>query len=366
MSEPLGIEPRIERAETLPAEVYRDPAWYQRARERVFATSWQVLDVPALPGPGEAAPVTLLPGCLDEPLLLARDEAGALRCLSNVCTHRGAVLLEAPCQARALRCRYHGRRFGLDGRCLSMPEFERVEGFPAARDDLPALPLERLGPLLFTSLAPSLPASELLAPVRARLAFLDWEGLRPDPASTREYALEAGWALYLDNYLEGFHIPFVHPALNAALDWDAYRTELHPRGVLQLGVLRPGDEAPAFALPAGHPDAGLRVGAYYWWLFPNTLLNFYPWGLSLNVVLPRGPERSTVRYAAWVLDPALRERGAGAGLHQVELEDQAVVQAVARGVRSRLYRRGRYSPTREQGVHHFHRLLAAALAGEGP
>ena len=366
---PFRIDAAIERAETLPGEVYRDPGWHERARERVFARSWQLL-LEEPPGPGEARPVELLPGCLGEPLLLAREAQGPLRCLSNVCTHRGAVLVDAPCAARALRCRYHGRRFGLDGRCLSMPEFAQVEGFPGPQDHLPALPLERLGPLLWTGLAPAVSFAELTGPLRERLSFLDWSALRPDPASTRDYPLEANWALYVDNYLEGFHIPYVHPALNAALDWDAYRTELLPHGVLQVGLARldaaRGDGEPCFAPPPGHPDHGLRVAAYYYWLFPNAMLNFYPWGLSLNLVEPEGPGRLRVRYAAWVLDPSLRERGAGAGLDQVEREDQAVVRSVMRGVRGRLYQRGRYSPTREQGVHHFHRLLAGALQDEGP
>ena len=354
--QPFTIDARIERAETLPAEVYRDPDWYARARERVFARSWQAIDLPGLPGAGEALPFTLLPGCLDQPLLLAADEQGALRCLSNVCTHRGTVLLEERCAARALRCRYHGRRFGLDGRCLSMPEFERVEGFPGPRDDLPRLPLERFGPLCFTGLEPRPAFEAWIGPVRERFAFVEWEALRPDPEWSREYEVQANWALYVDNYLEGFHIPFVHPGLNAALDWDAYRTETFEQGVLQVGVARPGEPA--------LPIEGERVGGLYAWLFPNLMLNLYPWGLSVNVVLPRGPDRSTIRYAAWVRDASLRERGAGAGLHQVELEDEAVVEAVQRGVRSRLYARGRYSPAREQGVHHFHRLLARALEAE--
>jgi len=59
-----------------------------------------------------------------------------------------------------------------------------------------------------------------------------------------------------------------------------------------------------------------------------------------------------------VWDEARRESGAGAGLDRVEREDEAIVEAVQRGVRSRLYERGRYSPAREGGVHHFHRLLA--------
>jgi choline monooxygenase len=59
-----------------------------------------------------------------------------------------------------------------------------------------------------------------------------------------------------------------------------------------------------------------------------------------------------------VRDRALLGAGAGGALDEVEMEDEAVVKTVQRGLRSRFYSKGRYSPTREQGVHHFHRLVA--------
>jgi choline monooxygenase len=129
---------------------------------------------------------------------------------------------------------------------------------------------------------------------------------------------------------------------------------------LQVGIAA-ADE-PVFELPPGHPDHGARVGALYFWLFPNTMLNVYPWGLSLNVVEPLGPARTRVRFQAFVARPELYDRGAGSGLLQVELEDERAVAQVQRGMSGRLYRSGRYAPQAETGVHHFHRLLAAALA----
>jgi choline monooxygenase len=65
-----------------------------------------------------------------------------------------------------------------------------------------------------------------------------------------------------------------------------------------------------------------------------------------------------VSFLSYVWDESKLDRAAGSG---VEREDEAIIESVQRGCRSRLYERGRYSPTREQGVHHFHRLLAAAL-----
>ena len=106
----------------------------------------------------------------------------------------------------------------------------------------------------------------------------------------------------------------------------------------------------------------LPVAAYYYWIFPNLMLNFYPWGLSVNVVQPRGIDRTRVLFRSYVWDAGKLGDGAGNDLDQVEMEDEEVVQQVQRGVRSRFYDRGRYSPSKEQGVHQFHRLLCEFLA----
>jgi choline monooxygenase len=100
------------------------------------------------------------------------------------------------------------------------------------------------------------------------------------------------------------------------------------------------------------------VGAYYWWLFPNTMLNLYPWGISLNVVHPLAVDRTKVSFISFVWDESKLDRGAGSGLDRVEREDEVIVESVQRGTRSRAYERGRYSPARETGgVHRFHQLL---------
>jgi phenylpropionate dioxygenase-like ring-hydroxylating dioxygenase large terminal subunit len=362
MSAPPDIDPRIERARTLPSLVYHDPAAYQRVRERVLARSWQpVGDMNRLKAPGHVMPFTLLEGSLDEPLVLTRAEDGEVRCLSNVCTHRGMLVVEGEGHAHSLRCRYHGRRFGLDGRLHSMPEFEDVDGFPSASDDLPRLPLHEWGPLRFTSIDPMCDFDEWIRPVRERVDWLRPERLVPDESQSQDYLIAANWALYCDNYLEGFHIPYVHAAsLGGKLDYDGYRTETFAWSSVQIGVAAEGQ--PTFALPADHPDAGSRIAAWYFWLFPNVMLNFYPWGLSLNVVQPLDPTRTRVLFRSYVADPSAALSGVNRDLHRVEMEDEEIVEATQRGVRSRLYDRGRYSPLRERGPHHFHSLLASILS----
>lgn len=361
---PYGVHPRIERAETLPSRAYFDPAEHGRQVERVFARSWQyVEDAGRLRAPGHVLPVTLLEGSLDEPLVLTLDQKSQLHCLSNVCTHRGTLVCEGEGHVRSLKCRYHGRKFELDG-CMSfMPEFEGVENFPSPRDDLPALPLHRFGPLLFTGVEPRVDFEGWIAPVRERVRWMPLDDFAFDPDSSHDYLMNANWALYCDNYLEGFHIPYVHGAsLTGTLDYEAYGTECFDWCNLQLGMTKPGEVT--FDLPADHPDRGRPVGAWYFWLFPNLMLNFYPWGLSVNVVKPLGPTRTRVSFRSYVWKPELREEGAGADLHRVEMEDEEIVESVQRGVRSRLYERGRFSPRREVGTHHFHTLLDRAM-GEG-
>lgn len=347
----FSIDPDIRRARSLPSEAYTSDAWFARMRDRVFARTWHFVDdAERVTTPGRVVPCTLLEECLDEPLVLSRDAGGALHVLSNVCTHRGNLVVQQEGDVEGLRCRYHGRRFALDGRFVSMPEFDGVEGFPSSSDDLQRVPLGRLDRLLFASVEPAMFFDDLVAPVREHLPPGTLDSLTFAPERSRDYEIAANWALYCDNYLEGFHIPFVHPALAAAVDYGSYRTDLCRWGTLQVARARDGEDA---------FEGG--IAAYYAFLFPATMLNVYPWGISLNVVRPRAVDRTVVSFLTYVRDPERLGRGAGADLHGVEMEDEAVVQTVQRGVRSRLYRAGRYSPTRETGVHHFHRLLAELM-----
>jgi len=274
---------------------------------------------------GQVFPFTLLPGTLDEPLVLTRDADDRLHCLSNVCTHRGTLVVEGAGHLQQLRCRYHGRRFTLDGRFHSMPEFEGTKNFPSKADDLPAVSVARLERFLMVALAPAMPFDDVAASVRARLAGLPFADLVYDATATRDYLVEANWALYVDNYLEGFHILYVHSSLATTLDYGAYAVELERYAVLQLGIAKPGERA--FTLPAGHRDAQRSVAAYYFWLFPTTMFNVYPWGVSVNVVTPLAVDRTRVSFLPFVWDENARADGAGSGLDRGEREDEAIVGA---------------------------------------
>lgn len=357
------IDPDIRKAATLPASFYRDPGVFEALRERVFYRTWQWIgDDRKLEAGTSAVPFVLLEDFLDEPMVLTRDASGGLHCLSNVCTHRGNLVVGEAGKTRKLICGYHGRRFHLDGAFEHMPEFEKTENFPAACDNLPAFELRKWGPLLFAGLNPLFDFQQVIDDMSERVGFLPMEEFQEDPSRHKEYYINAHWALYCDNYLEGFHIPFVHDDLNAVLDYGDYQTVLYKYMNLQIGTA--GDSDTVFDLPEGHPDYGKKVAAYYYWVFPNMMFNFYPWGLSINLVEPLGPSRTKVSFKSYVYDASKLGKGAGSGLDKVEMEDEEVVEGVHKGIRSRFYKAGRFSPTREQGVHHFHSLLASFLNRE--
>ena len=356
------VDSDITVASTIDSSFYRDEATYRQVRERIFARTWQWIgDLADVATAGSLAPREFLQGLHDEPLLLARDQGGTLRCLSNVCTHRGNILVRESCTGvDQIRCGYHSRRFDLSGRMTFMPEFAEAKNFPSAADDLPQIPFASWANHGFAALDPVAPLDAFLGDMATRLAWLPLAQLQPDPALSRDYVINAHWALYVENFLEALHIPFVHPALSKVVDCTSYAHELFRYSSLQLALAQEGGHA--FEVPEIALDRGKRVAAYYWWIFPNLMLNFYPWGLSLNRVVPVALDRTRVEFRSYVWDKTKLGQGAGGALHQVELEDEAVVEAVQRGVRSSLYRRGRYSPTRERGTHHFHRLLGEFLS----
>lgn len=352
----LYVDPDIAKASTIPTEFYTSPEWFELTKEKIFSKTWQFcMSTELLQNNNQLQPFTLLPEFLNEPLLFLKDEHGQIGCLSNVCTHRGNILINAPCTAQKIKCGYHGRRFNFCGAILHMPEFEQTQNFPSASDNLSKIPFATLEPFLFAALAPVVPFHEVFADIKERLSWLPMHEFRLDSQRSRDYTVNAHWALYCENYLEALHIPFVHPGLRQVIDCSTYTTELYRYGNLQLALASADEEC--FDLPQEAMDYGKRVAAYYYWIFPNTMLNFYPWGCSVNVVKPISPNLTQVSFLTYVLDETKLGKGAGGALDQVEQEDEAVVESVQQGIRSRYYNAGRFSPTKEQGTHHFQRLL---------
>jgi choline monooxygenase len=352
------INADLRSAETLPTSFYKEQKYFDLAREKIFAKTWQLsLSAHALKE-HKAVPVTLLPGMLDEPLLFTKI-GDSINCFSNVCTHRGNVLTTSACNPQQLRCGYHGRCFDLGGNFVSTPGFDQALNFPAERDNLSRVPIGFFENFIFSSLDPAYPFEELVQDMRSRIGWLPINDFEFAPELSRDYEVRANWLLYAENFLEGFHIPFVHPGLASTLDIRDYRAERYPNSNLQIGVAAAGEQC--FDLPKDSPEYGDHISAYYYYLFPNTIFDFYPWGLSINILEPMAVNHTKIRFLTYVWDRAKLHPSVMDLLHITELEDEAIVEQVAQGIKSRFYKRGRYSPQWEENVHHFQRLVANAL-----
>jgi choline monooxygenase len=354
----------LERARTIPSAWYADPEVYAAERRVVFGGTWQAVGrVGQLAEPGSFVTADVA----GEPLLVVRDAAGVLRAFFNVCRHRAATVMNAPeGKATRLRCHYHGWTYDLAGRLRGLPEFDGVADFCRDEQGLVPVAVDTWGPYAWTHQEASPPVSlaEFLAPLPARTAGLGLEALRF--VQRREYELACNWKVFVDNYLDGgYHINTIHPGLAGVLDYSQYRTEIAGNTSVQVSPLEPG---------GGDGVGRVRTGdtAYYWWIFPNLMINIYAGVMDTNLVLPLGPDRCKVIfdfYFARTEGPEAQRFLADsiAVAHQVQLEDQGVCEEVQRGLGSRSYDVGRFSVRREGAGYHFHRLLARSLrAAAGP
>ena len=344
------IDSDICKAHTLPSRYYTEESLFSDILSRLSNSFHFAAHVSQL-NENSIIPLPQLENILGEALILTKDEQ--IRCLSNVCTHRGMLIATKPCDLKSLKCGYHGRTFGLDGCMRNMPEFTDVENFPTDSDNLREFNIKKWNGIIFLGGEQFYDA--VINEMQNRIGWLNIESFEYDESRHRSYDINANWALYVDNYLEGFHIPFVHGDLHSVLDYDSYSTELFEGGVLQIGIANEGEAC--FDLPESSPDFGKKIAAYYYWIYPGLMLNFYPWGLSVNVVSPISVDRTRIVYHGFVGEKSMLGKGAGGDLDKVEAEDQEIVEATQRGVYSKSYERGRYSPSKEKGVHHFHRIL---------
>ena len=199
----FSVDERLARAATLPAPLYTDPAVLAAEKTRVFGASWQLVgraDQVARPGDFFTARVA------DEEVLVVRGEDEKLRALSNVCRHRAGPVASGAGSCRALRCGYHGWTYGLDGRLLATPEFEGVENFRREDVRLPEFSVATWIGLVFANLDARAPA--LAATLEDLSGRLEEKGLGSMRfAFRREWTLDCNWKVYVDNYLEGYHIP---------------------------------------------------------------------------------------------------------------------------------------------------------------
>jgi choline monooxygenase len=352
----------LESAATIPSAWYFDQEVFELERRAVFGDTWQVVgraDQVAEPGSYLTAEVA------GEPILVVRDEEAILRGFYNVCRHRAArVATESEGRAKKLRCRYHGWTYDLSGRLRGTPEFDGVADFRREDSGLAPVAVAAWGPLVCVHLGTSAPSLEdHLAPLPQRTAAVGLERLRF--VERRDYRLACNWKVFVDNFLDGgYHVNTIHPGLAGVIDYSHYRTEISGQTSVQISPLKSSaDQASVGKVRSG--DA-----AYYWWVFPNFMMNTYQGVMDTNLVLPLGTDSCRVImdfYFAETEGPAARAFIAESVevAHQIQLEDVGICEDVQKGLASRSYDTGRFSVRREAAGYHFHQLLARRLQSAG-
>src|SRR5215467_14339317 len=203
----FGLNERLASASTLPSSLYTDPRVLEVEKEKVFARTWQLVgreEQLALPGQFFTATV------VNEPILVACGSDRTMRALSNVCRHRAGPVAAGEGSCQAFRCGYHGWTYALDGRLIGTPEFEGVENFRKEDHSLPQFRLDTWLGLIFVNLDPS--AQPLVKTIGELAESLLPRGLRSMTwAARKEWTIECNWKVYVDIFLEIYHIPIVHP-----------------------------------------------------------------------------------------------------------------------------------------------------------
>jgi choline monooxygenase len=356
--ESLHIDPDIEQAWSLPSPFYGDPSILEREHEKIFRKAWQVVGhAHQVPNPGDFF-TTEMQG---EPLLLVRGADGELRGFYNVCRHRAGPPAEGCGSRKLFRCGYHGWTYGLDGSLISAPEFEGQQDFSPSDFALRPVCAAEWFNLIFVNLDPNAePLVKSLGKLPKQVERFDFARMKL--FQRRTYDMKCNWKTYVDNYLEGYHLPSVHPGLNRELDYGAYTVEPYARHVRQFSPIRgaqPGDAA-----PRRYREAREDLTTDYFWIFPNWMLNCYPDNVSLNIVLPLEAERSLAIFEWYVREEDLDSKAARDSVEfsdQIQIEDVAICETVQKNLHSRSYERGRYSVKQEKGVHAFHRMYAEVM-----
>jgi choline monooxygenase len=344
-------------ASTIPALWYCDSRIADLERLNVFSRTWQlVARTDQLNQPGDFVSAQVA----GEPLIVVRGGDGVLRAFFNVCRHHAAAVVTQACgQASILQCPYHGWKYGLDGSLKGTPEFEGVQNFDRGENGLVPVRVEAWECFVFVNLDPGAASlQDFLAGLIGRIGPLGIRNLHY--FDRRTYEIHCNWKVFVDNYLDGgYHVPYLHKGLSSVLDYKQYTIECEDRYCLQSSPMVTSDEDAA--------TAATRKGdrAWYFWQYPNLMINCYEGYMDTNYVIPLDADHCRVIFDFYFSDvgEAHREhnRQSVEVGNRVQDEDLGICEDVQRGLKSRAYKAGRLSVRREAGEHLFHRLLAADL-----
>ena len=352
-------------ASTISSAWYTDERIFKLEKETIFSHSWQfAARIDQLNKPGDYVTSEIA----GEPIVVIRGSDNKLRTFFNVCRHHAAaVMTEREGHASQMRCPYHGWTYSLEGELKGTPDFAGVCHFDRGENGL--MPVEMAAwekwvlvkleggqvRLLNESgggLDEFLGIDLIEQFQKLNLGDLLW-------VERRGYTLNCNWKVFVDNYLDGgYHVPHLHKGLDSVLNYSHYTIENGEHFCLQSSPMAHGDDDDVNAVRTGKR-------AFYYWLYPNFMMNWYEGMLDTNLVRPLAVDRTEVIFDFYFADlsrAALERNLASIEVSdRIQQEDLDICESVQRGLQSRAYKAGRLSVRREAGEHLFHRLLHADL-----
>lgn len=353
---PMGSEQKDrifakENARTIPAEWYHDTGIYRRECENLFHHDWMLFCHEALLStPGEYVAYTLA----GRPVMVLRGKDGELKGFHNLCRHRASMVLkEGQGKTGVLRCMYHGWVYDSDGKLCKAPGFGGDEAALCERTSLFPVHVCSFAGLVFISMAENPPDFE--GNIGALPQALEQEDLSAFKFhSMASHRLKCNWKTYIENYMEGYHIPVLHPELNRDIDFESYKVVTENRIARHETALR-ADRAEDAA------NTGLWV-----WLWPHVALNIYKDGMNLEIVNPVGPEETELRYCYLFRDVSPEKEEENRKVidlsFTVTQQDIEICEIVQKNLSAGVYDTGELSPRHENGVVHFHDMVRAVHA----
>ncbi len=200
----------------VPFRVFADPELYAQEQQRIFrGPVWNFLCLEAeIPQPGDIR----LAAIGETPIIVTRDEAGAVHAMVNRCAHRGAlVCLKERDHQQTLTCAYHSWSYDLAGRLQSVAFRRGIRGkggmpedFDLARHRLEPVRVESFCGLVFGTFAPDTPPVETyLGPMTAGLVRRAL-GRPYRLLGMHSQMLHNNWKLYAENLRDSYHASLLH------------------------------------------------------------------------------------------------------------------------------------------------------------
>ncbi len=355
-------------ASGLPNYAYTSNEFFALEQETLFAKTWTCIgNACSVPEPGDLKPV----GFLGQPLVMLRNRQGELRVFHNVCSHRGNELVWEACRVdKVIRCPYHGWTYDLAGRLLATPNVggsgvNAIEGLDKNDHGLHPVRSAVWMDLVFVNLSADAPEFEtFIAPLQARidrLAGRDQFAVLKPAGSHGTYTIDfaGNWKLCVENNLESYHLPTVHPDLNrvSSLEdhYHFYGGDLFAgQGTRKYDYEKTSIDA--FPVLAGWSD---KI-AEYPSLFPNVFLGLQADHYWTRFVQPVSAERSLDHLQIYYLgDAADGSDFEAARAHRLEVwakvfnEDIGVVEGMQRGRKSSAFGGGLLTPIMDKPSQHF-------------